>query len=150
MRARSLPMASPTLGTSEVRKSPGSLTSKPSFYVAIRRGEGAQRKRCRDPRCSPRGNPACRGTFGPGKCSGPRPGSPVPSTPERREGLRACYWEGPSELPERTNGVSLWLWCCLAQPGALGSRESSLLFRLERGPGIALQAMQEKKALISR
>ena len=23
-----------------------------------------QRKRCRDPRCSPRGNPACRGTFG--------------------------------------------------------------------------------------
>ena len=24
-------------------------------------------------------------------------GSPVPSTPERREGLRACYWEGPSE-----------------------------------------------------
>ena len=33
--------------------------------AAIRRGEGAQRKRCRDPRCSPRGNPACRGTFGP-------------------------------------------------------------------------------------
>ena len=26
------------------------------------------------------------------------PVSPVPSTPERREGLRACYWEGPSEL----------------------------------------------------
>ena len=36
--------------------------------------------------------------------------------------------------------------------GTLGvaSRESSLLFRLERGPGIALQAMQEKKALSSR
>ena len=32
--------------------------------VAIRRGEGAQRKRCRDPRCCPRGNPGCRGTFG--------------------------------------------------------------------------------------
>ena len=32
--------------------------------VAIRRGEGAQRKRLRDPRCSPRGNPACQGTFG--------------------------------------------------------------------------------------
>ena len=28
-------------------------------------------------------------------------GSPVPSTPERREGLQACYWEGPSQLPER-------------------------------------------------
>ena len=27
---------------------------------------------------------------------------------------------------------------------------ASLLFRLERGPGIALQAMQEKKALSSR
>ena len=32
--------------------------------VAIRRGEGAQIKWCRDPRCSPRGNPACRGTVG--------------------------------------------------------------------------------------
>ena len=32
--------------------------------VAIRRGEGNQRKRCRDPRCSPRGTPACRGTLG--------------------------------------------------------------------------------------
>ena len=30
---------------------------------AIRRGEVAQRKRCRDPRCSPRGNPACRVIF---------------------------------------------------------------------------------------
>ena len=28
------------------------------------RGEGAQKKRSRDPRCSPRGNPACRRTFG--------------------------------------------------------------------------------------
>ena len=27
-------------------------------------GDCTQRKRCRDPRCSPRGNPACRGTFG--------------------------------------------------------------------------------------
>ena len=26
-------------------------------------------------------------------CAVPRPGSPVPSTPERREGLRACYWD---------------------------------------------------------
>ena len=32
--------------------------------VAIRRGEGAQMKQCRDPRCSPRGNPACQGLFG--------------------------------------------------------------------------------------
>ena len=31
-------------------------------------------------------------------CGMPRPGSPVPSTPERREGLRASYWEGPSPL----------------------------------------------------
>ena len=32
----------------------------------------------------------------------------------------------------------------------MASRESSLLFSLERGPGTALQAMQEKKALSSR
>ena len=32
----------------------------------------------------------------------------------------------------------------------MDSRVSSLLFSLERGPGIALQAMQEKKALSSR
>ena len=31
---------------------------------------------------------------------------PVPSTPERREGLRACYWEGPSELLERRSSSS--------------------------------------------
>ena len=34
--------------------------------------------------------------------------------------------------------------------GKAASRESSLLFRLERGPGIALQAMQEKKDFSSR
>ena len=32
--------------------------------VAIRRGEGAQMKWGQNPRCYPRGNPACRGTFG--------------------------------------------------------------------------------------
>ena len=42
----------------------------------------------------------------PGKCSVPRHGSPVPSTLERREGLQACYWEGPSELPERRSSSS--------------------------------------------
>ena len=40
------------------------ITEQEREYQEIRRGEGAQRKRCRDPRCSPRGNPACRGTFG--------------------------------------------------------------------------------------
>ena len=40
----------------------------------------------------------------PSKCSVPRPGSPVPSTPERREGLRACYWEGGSRPSRRTSG----------------------------------------------
>ena len=33
-------------------------------------------------------------------------GSSLPSTPERSEGLRACYWEGPSELPERRSSSS--------------------------------------------
>ena len=32
--------------------------------VAIRRGEGAQRTLCRDPQCSLRGKPVCRGNFG--------------------------------------------------------------------------------------
>ena len=43
---------------------PFQTTQGNHLFVAIRRGEGAQRKRCLDPRCSPRGNPACRGTFG--------------------------------------------------------------------------------------
>ena len=32
--------------------------------VAIRRGEGAQMRWCREPRCSPPVRPVCRGTFG--------------------------------------------------------------------------------------
>ena len=51
----------------------------------------------------------------------PVPGSPVPSTPERREGLRACYWEGPSELPERRSSA--------LRPGAVAQspgREAAL------------------------
>ena len=39
--------------------------------VAIRRGEGAQMKRCRDTQCSFRGNPACRRTSG-GRTKGVR------------------------------------------------------------------------------
>ena len=35
-----------------------------SSSIQGRGGEGAQRKWCWDPRCSPRGTPACRGTFG--------------------------------------------------------------------------------------
>ena len=39
--------------------------------VAIRRGEGAQMKWCRDPRCFPRGNSVCRGNSG-GRMKGVR------------------------------------------------------------------------------
>ena len=39
--------------------------------VVMRRGEGAQMKGCQDPRCSPRGNPACLGNFG-GRMKGVR------------------------------------------------------------------------------
>ena len=63
----------------------------------VRLGEGEHSPRAGDP------GPEQRA---PGKCSVPRPGSPVPSTPERREGLQACYWEGPSELPERRSSSS--------------------------------------------
>ena len=34
------------------------------LYCRDQKGEGAQMKGCRDPRCSPRGKPACRGTLG--------------------------------------------------------------------------------------
>ena len=39
--------------------------------VVMRRGEGAQMKGCQDPRCSPRGKPACLGNFG-GRMKGVR------------------------------------------------------------------------------
>ena len=42
----------------------------------------------------------------------PRPGSPVPSTPERREGLRACYWEGPSAYLENPRDGGAW-WAAI-------------------------------------
>ena len=65
--ARSFPVTGPQ-PLSSLRRA-GNWASRPgrrgiASPVAIRRGEGAQRKRCRDPRCSPRGTPACRGTFG--------------------------------------------------------------------------------------
>ena len=43
---------------------PSSLRRGIDSPVVIRRGEGSQMKRCRDSRCSLRGNPGCRGTFG--------------------------------------------------------------------------------------
>ena len=67
---------------------------------------GLQRKRCRDPRCSPRGNPACRGTFG-----------------GRRKAVRATCASDLRKLlsvPLRSQGHSgvgrglselHWVWC---------------------------------------
>ena len=55
--------------------------------VASRRRDGAQMKWCRDPRCSPSGNPACRGTLG-GRTKGVRcrfalqGGAPAGQVPE--------------------------------------------------------------------
>ena len=60
--------------------------------------------------------------FSPGKEQAAGvPGSPVPSTPERREGLWACYWEGPSELPSYTQERKL--------PGAAHLAGPALLWR---------------------
>ena len=41
-----------------------SRISKGEPPVAIKRGEESQMKWCREPRCSPRGTSACRGTVG--------------------------------------------------------------------------------------
>ena len=57
-------------------------------------------------------------------------GSPVPSTPERREGLRACYWEGPSELPERRSSS------CAPRPLLIATGEAIPLRGLEGVPGL--------------
>ena len=64
--------------------------------VAIRRGEGAQSKRCRDPRCSTRGNPACRGTFG-GRMKGVR----------CRFALQGGTWDFPGDAVAG-RGLTLW------------------------------------------
>ena len=40
------------------------VMDREAWRAAIRRSERAQLKSCREPRCSHRGNPACRGTFG--------------------------------------------------------------------------------------
>ena len=57
------------------------------------------------------------------------PGSPVPSTPDRREGLRACYWEGPSELPERRSSSSAprraWGFSPEARRGSQGASRAA-------------------------
>ena len=52
------------------------------------------------------------------------------STPERREGLRACYWEGPSELPERRSSSSAPRRAC----PHLGAFSSIYLFFFSREP----------------
>ena len=44
----------------------------------------------------------------PGKCSVPRPGSPVPSTPERREGLRRPEAGGGASWPSGLGGGGWW------------------------------------------
>ena len=77
----------------------------------------------RDPRCSPRGNPACRGQTSlsirkltvhilrkPGLGTFEHDSTLGESSREAQSGRRLLG----------TNGGSLWLWCCLAQAGALG------------------------------
>ena len=68
---------------------PGALPSVESWGCGlgpspVRLGQGEH---------SPSAGEPVREQRAPGKCSVPRPGSPVPSTPERREGLRA-EWTG--------------------------------------------------------
>ena len=91
------------LAFSEVIKSITRARGKSLWGPASPRGEALYR--CARPSGVPRGPATSTGSLAsqrhPGKFPKVPGGSPVPSTPERREGLRACYWEGPSELPER-------------------------------------------------
>ena len=80
--------------------------------VAIRRGEGAQRKRCRDPRCSPRGNPACRGTFA--VASG---AAPIPLVAMRKGSpRRLTHGEGRAENQRQGNRVLVKVPLCFVLP----------------------------------
>ena len=88
--------------------------------VAIRRGEGAQRKRCRDPRCSPRGNPAnCQSL----------PQAELFVRQRERPGLRspAVAWPPRLSAGRRESAVTLFS-SCPQSFHASGSFPISLLF----------------------
>ena len=92
--------------------------------VAIRRGEGAQKKRCRDPWCSPRGNPACQGTFA--------VASRVSSTVSHLRTEHGTSLETP--------GISVFPWSETGKLGNFGvaSRVPSSIsnFKMERGTSL--------------
>ena len=93
-------------------------------FTAIRRGEGAQMKWCRDPRCSPRGNPACRETFA--------VASRVSSTvsPFRAEHGTSLETPGTSVFPWNETGM-------LGNFGVTSSVPSSISnFKMERGTSL--------------
>ena len=81
------------------------------------RGEGAQRKRCRDPRCSPQGNPACRGILG---VAGRLSGTVSPFRAEQGTSL---------ETPSRARASSCQdvgiTWCFSSCGGILEFRRGS-------------------------
>ena len=87
-------------------------------------GEGAQRKRCLDPRCSPRGNPACRGTFA--------VASRVSSTVSHLRTEHGTSLETP--------GTSVFPWSEIGMLGNFGvaSRVPSSIsnFKMERGTSL--------------
>ena len=95
-----------------------------SAPVAIRKGDGAQMKWCRDPRCSPRGNPACRGTFA--------VASRVSSTvsPFRAEHGTSLETPGTSVFPWSETGM-------LGNFGVASRVPSSISnFKMERGTSL--------------
>ena len=72
------------------------------------------------------------------------PGSPVPSTPERSEGLRACYWEGPSpgQAP-RARKVSAH------QPPRIPGPSATRFSSVHSRGGAALRGQSDKAWLIA-
>ena len=81
------------------------------------------------------------------------PGANIPL--KGRQGSRGCVPDSPSESGLVSRGSKGLRSPPESPRGSFGahgvaSRDSSLLFSLERGLGVAPQAMQEKKALTSR
>ena len=93
---------------------------------------GLRGKRCRDPRCSPRGNPACRGSRGDrtsGFLSVSYSDSSVPAALGQESQASSCMRKGTPLASRVAQGVSGPPSSCVWNPGALAQspgREAAL------------------------
>ena len=119
---------------------------------AMRRGEGAQMKWCRELRCSPRVRPVCRGILGSHqRCQVPF------RTSRRNDGLllRRCTWKGPhlalTREPSGFSRVAAGFSCYdghFMLPLVLGQRSPIFHLNCEGELGVVLESLQGKIDLI--